>query len=178
MILALAGRRIDASDASVARFPAANIQQVSKAVQALLKEKKVATLVSSAACGADLISLAEAGKSNLRRRVILPFDRQRFRKKSVIDRPGDWGELYDCILDDVSAKGDLVIMDNAGGAEPFIAASQEVLNEAIRIGHEAGATVGAAIIWDGTERGAPDYTAEFANEARRRGLEIFEIRTL
>lgn len=178
MILALAGRRIDSDDASVARFPAANIERVRQAVRALLIEHNVTTIVSSAACGADLIALSEAGKLNLRRRVVLPFDQQQFRKDSVVDRPGEWGPLYDSILDDVSVHGEVVIMQNLGKEDPFIAASNRILEEAVVLGREGSESVGAAIIWDGAERGEPDYTAEFAKEARRRSLEIFEITTL
>ena len=67
-------------------------------------------VVSSAACGADLLALEQAGGLGLRRRVVIPFDRERFRAGSVVDRPGDWGGLYDSILDAVGAQGDLVVL--------------------------------------------------------------------
>lgn len=104
MIIALAGRRIDPADAKETRFPLRNIGRVRTGIRALLKEKAVTALVSSAACGADLIALSEAGQLGLTRRVILPFERGRFRETSVTDRPGDWGTLYDEILDALEAR--------------------------------------------------------------------------
>jgi hypothetical protein len=178
MILAVAGRRIDANDAESARFPLGNVQQVSKAVAALLKQKNVSAVVSSAACGADLIVLSESGELNLRRRVVLPFNREEFRKKSVTDRPGEWGPIYDNILDNASAKGDLVVLATDGKEDPFIAANNQILEQAAALGREQHERIGAAIIWDGTERGEPDYTAEFARDARQRNLEVFEVQTL
>ena len=61
MILALAGRRIDSNDADEVRFPLRNVGRVSKEVETLLSEDGVMALVASAACGADLIGLSEAG---------------------------------------------------------------------------------------------------------------------
>src|SRR5882672_10452911 len=94
MIIALAGRRVDSADAKQPRFPPRNVERVHTQTRAVLKEKGATALVSSAACGADLIALSEAGQLGLRRRVILPFERRRFRETSVTDRPGEWGRLY------------------------------------------------------------------------------------
>ena len=84
-------------------------------METLLSENGVTALATSAACGADLIGLSEAGKLGIRRRVVLPFSREKFRAESVIDRPGEWGHLYDMVLDEVSAMGDLVITRGAEG---------------------------------------------------------------
>ena len=91
MIIALAGRRIDAADADTQRFPVENIELVRRRLRELFERERPEALVSSAACGADLIALDEAGALGIRRRVILPFDRRRFRETSVIDRPGRLG---------------------------------------------------------------------------------------
>jgi hypothetical protein len=176
MIVALAGRRVDAADAAKSRFPLESVGRVSIAVRDYLQRKGATTVVSSAACGADLIGLCEAGKLGLRRRVILPFSREKFREVSVADRPGDWGGLYNRILDEIEAAEELVII-TVGDADPYTAASREVLDEAIGLGEEKHEVVGAVMIWDGELRGTPDYTAEFGSEARRRGLSVFEIRT-
>src|ERR1019366_7008755 len=104
MIIALAGRRVDSADAKESRFPLRNVGIVRTRARAALKEIGATALVSSAACGADLIALSEAGKLGLRRRVVLPFERSRFRDTSVTDRPGDWGPLYDQVLDAVRSE--------------------------------------------------------------------------
>ena len=178
MILALSGRRIDSNDADEPRFPLRNVGRVSREVQALLSTNAVAVLVSSAACGADLIGLSEAGKLGMRRRVVLPCGRERFRTESVMDRPGEWGGLYDMIIDDVSAMGELVTMGESPGADPYTAANHLILDEAIALGRERHDEVAALILWDGAPRGAPDYTADFAAEARTRGLKVLELSTL
>src|SRR4030095_8073400 len=108
MIIALAGRRIDAPDAATPRFPVENTEVAARRIHELLEAQGATALVSSAACGADLLALVEAGALGIRRRVVLPFDRKRFREISVVDRPGEWGRLYDDVLDEVSSNGDLV----------------------------------------------------------------------
>jgi hypothetical protein len=105
MIIALAGRRVDSAEAKESRFPAQNVETVRKRIRAVLRDKSATVLVSSGACGADLIALSEAGQLGLRRRVILPLERERFRDTSVTDRPGEWGPLYDQVLDESESGG-------------------------------------------------------------------------
>jgi len=113
MILAVAGRRIDGSDAKDSHFPLHNVDLVRQRMRSLLHASAATTMVSSAACGADLIALSEARELTLRRRIILPFARDRFRITSVADRPGNWGPLYDEILDEAEASGDLIVLEEA-----------------------------------------------------------------
>src|SRR5450432_2011251 len=93
MIIALAGRRVDPVHAKQQRFPAAskNVEIVRERIRIILQTEGATVLVSSAACGADLLALSEAGALGLRRRVVLPYDRKEFRATSVTDRPGEWG---------------------------------------------------------------------------------------
>lgn len=177
MILALAGRRIDSNDADEVRFPLRNVGRVSRAVETLFSQNGVTALVTSAACGADLIGLSEAGKLGVRRRVVLPFGREKFRAESVVDRPGEWGRLYDMILDDVSTTGDLVIRAGPSGGDPYVASNLAILDEAIALGSQRNEEVAAVIVWDGTPRGEPDYTADFGERSRERGMRVFEVRT-
>src|ERR1700684_3534400 len=101
MIIALAGRRIDAADAKQERFPAKNVAMVRERIRLMLQSQRATVVVSSAACGADLLALSEAGSLGLRRRIVLPFEREKFRATSVMDRPGEWGALYDEALNEV-----------------------------------------------------------------------------
>ena len=136
MIIALAGRRVDTADTKDTRFPLRNVETVRVRARAVLQEKGATALVSSAACGADLIALSEAGQLGLRRRVILPFERSRFRETSVTDRPGDWGLLYDYILDAVEAAGDLVVLECGSDDEAYAAANRAILDEAVDPGED------------------------------------------
>ena len=178
MIIALAGRRVDAIDASQPRFPLRNVETVSIAVRALFKQHGATAIVSSAACGADLIGLSEAETLGLRRRIVLPFNREKFRDTSVVDRPGEWGEVYDRILDDVEANGDLVVIDSVPDDEAYSTVNRVILDEAIGLELERTEPVGTVLVWDGVSRGETDYTAEFGAEARKRELAVFEILTV
>ena len=75
MIVTLAGRRIDAPNASIVRFPLDKSPTVHRRIQKLLEDYQVTALVSSAACGADLLALDVAGQLGIRRRVILSLAR-------------------------------------------------------------------------------------------------------
>ena len=178
MILALSGRRIDAPDADQVRFPLDNIGRVRTELRELLAEQGITWLVSSAACGADLIALSEAGQLGVRRRVVLPFSREEFRKSSVVDRPGDWGGLYDEVMDEVGASGNVVVVEAAQDEDPFHAVCREILAEASAIGKERHQPVGAVVVWDGNVRDSPDYTSEFGAEARAQGMPVFTIKTV
>src|SRR5512132_2440642 len=98
MIIAVAGRRIDAEGASPARFPLKNVALVRQRLEEVFSRETATAVVSSGACGADLVALTAAGARGMRRRMVLPFGRDEFRTSSVIDRPGDWGPVYDRLL--------------------------------------------------------------------------------
>ncbi len=94
-VLIAAGRRVDATDATVPRFPASQVAEVRRKVQELFNQEKPLAVVCSAACGADLIVLDVAESMGVKRYVLLPSKPAEFRKSSVVDRPGDWGDVYD-----------------------------------------------------------------------------------
>jgi hypothetical protein len=178
VIIALAGRRIDDVDADEIRFPASNIAKVRRAIGTMLESEKATALVSSAACGADLLGLSEAGRLGLRRRVILPFEKNRFRETSVTDRSGDWGPIYDEVLDQVEAAGDLVVLPDREDHDPYTAANHAILEEAFALTktHHQGLT--ALLVWDGVPRGEHDLTEEFGLEARERKMDVLEVLTI
>jgi hypothetical protein len=179
MIIALAGRRIDAPDAATPRFPLANVASVAQRVRELLEAERVTALVSSAACGADLVAQSAAGKLGLRRRVILPFARERFLTSSVTDRPGDWGGLYNELLDAVAAAGDLVVLSGAADeSAAYAAVNRGILDDAEALARASALPLTAVLVWDGSSRGAGDLTEAFGAEARRRGVRVLEVRTV
>ena len=97
-VVALAGRRIDAAGSSVSRFSLSDVALVRERLRHQLRAAKPEIVVCSAACGADLLALDVAMRLGIRRRVILPFGVKDFREHSVIDRPGDWGTLFDQLI--------------------------------------------------------------------------------
>src|ERR1700674_985171 len=181
MVVALAGRRTDAPGAPAPPVPLENAETVPARLRSLLESRGAAALVSSAACGADLLAQSEAGKLGLRRRVILPFDRERFLESSVIDRPGDWAPLYNQLLDTVTAAEDLVVL--LGGRaeddqEGYVALIRAILDEAEALGRSLHQPVSALLVWDGSAADDQDLTAAFGEEARRRGIPVVEVSTL
>ena len=166
-VVAVAGRRVDAADAAVARFPLHNCDRVGEAIASVLAEHSASTVVSSAACGADLLALEAARARGIRRRVILPFAVDRFRTTSVVDRPGDWGPLFDGLVADAAAERDLVILGNEEGDGAYARANIAILD----------AAKCALIVWDGASRGQEDLTEQFRTEAVSRGWRVEEIVT-
>ena len=69
MVVALAGRRVDAPDVERPRFPLANVEAVKKRLMALLADLNTSVIVCSAACGADLLALEAARRLRFRIRL-------------------------------------------------------------------------------------------------------------
>ena len=177
-VVAVAGRRIDAPDAAVERFPLHNRDHVRQAILSRLACDPVSAVVSSAACGADLLALDAARELGIRRRIILPFDVGTFRQESVVDRPGDWGPLYDAIVSDVMAVGDLLILD----ARPkqdlvYEQLNREILSEASKLVEAKATRRLALVVWEGTARASDDHTQHFLTMAAADGWTVDEIFT-
>jgi hypothetical protein len=177
MIVALAGRRVDALGAQP-RFPLQKIEIVRDRIHSALQEQKSIALVSSAACGADLLALLEAGRLGLRRRIVLPFDRAKFRKTSVIDRPGNWGSIYDRVLDEVEAKGEVMIIQPQSEETAYVDATYKILDEALRLSRDHHCSATAMVVWDGKSRGHRDLTEEFKVHAERQNIPVVQVLTL
>lgn len=188
MIVALAGRRIDAPGAEQQRFPLENIDVVAERLRTLLEDLKPYALVCSAACGADLLALDAARTLGIRRRIVLPFDASRFRATSVVDRPGNWGSLFDTLHQEARARNDLEIVSHEGDdEEAYAVATERIIAEALELAkEEAGRESGespesqptAIVVWDGRSRGEGDLTARFAALARKNGMRVMEIDTM
>jgi hypothetical protein len=179
VVIALAGRRVDAPDAGTARFPLANVELVSRRLDQMFDREKATALVSSAACGADLLALNVAGARRMRRRIVLPFDRARFRATSVSDRPGDWGPLYDRVLAELDPSHDVVTLEGQGeGTQAYVAVNQIILRDAIALAREMKIRAIGALVWEGSPRGSDDVTASFGTDARALGLRLVHVDTL
>jgi hypothetical protein len=177
-VTAFAGRRVDARSARQIRFPPQNVRMVEEGIRECLR-KAVCVLVCSAACGSDLLALGIAGDLGIRRRVLLPFDRARFRETSVVDRPGNWGEIYDRVLDEVQHQRDLVVLDyEQTDPAAYARTNAAIVDEALRISREQNKLAQALVVWDGKSRGSDDLTAHFLDDARGKGMPILEVLTL
>jgi hypothetical protein len=179
MVVALAGRRVDGPKAKAKQFPSVNLICVRERIRAELLFRNADSLVCSAACGADLLALDAAGDLGIRRRIVLPFPKERFRATSVTDRPGDWGPLFDRIVSEVEASGDLVVLPGADDDDQaYAAANHSILDEALSMAAPSDSRAGAIVVWNSAERGKEDLTAAFMREAREKGLSVKELSTL
>jgi hypothetical protein len=166
-VAVLGGRRIDVPNAPEPRLPKAAEGPVRDAIRRLLAREQVDLLVSSAACGADLLGLQAAEELGVRVRIVLPFDVERFRRQSVTDRGGRWGPIYDNLIGRTAARGDLIVREHPEGVDAFTANNREVLREA----DAAGACHGIAIlVWDGEASGPDDATADLAQRDEEAGF--------
>ena len=176
-VAALAGRRPDAVDAETPRFPLANIATVRAKLRELFISQRCTQLVCAAACGADLLALEAATELGIQIHIVLPFPTRDFREMSVVDRPGEWGELYDRMVTKAKEQGHLYLL----GYKPtdktaFSKTTKAIINHALKIAQ--GAQVWAVVVWEGKSRGEEDETQEFAELSHEMGFHKVEVLTL
>jgi hypothetical protein len=173
-VIVAAGRRVDALGAQVPRFPPPNVSKVSDSIKKLLAELDPQVVVCSAACGADLLLLQAAHKIQIRQIVLLPSEPEAFRESSVIDRPGDWGLLFEQVV----KTAQIEILKVPEGQEGYLETNLKLLDRAQQLARDNGVHTEALVIWDGISRGADDVTAHFLHESMSRKMRVFEIPTV
>jgi hypothetical protein len=173
-VIVSAGRRVDAPDAETPRFPPANVDIVRQRIQKYFTTEPPIALVCSAACGTDLLALDVAGQMNAKRHVLLGAEPAVFKKESVTDRPGNWGEMFDEVMKSARVE----ILKLAAGQEGYLQTNLDLLNRAQKLAKKAGTTVHALVIWNEQSRGADDVTAHFLEQAKQRQIAVREISTL
>lgn len=177
-IIAFAGRRVDPPGAGYRRFPLENLPLVRHRISAMLVSEGAAALVCSAACGADLIALAVAERLRLRRRIILPFAPDHFRETSVVDRPGEWGPVFDRCIAAARDGGDLVVLEAGTGDAAYAAANKTIIREAQALGAGTSSRQVALVAWEGGPRDDTDATKGFLDLALAAGFEWRSVSTL
>lgn len=176
-VAALAGRRTDRDGAPQQRFPEAVSRTVRARLVDALRAAEVRTLVCAAACGADLLALSAARELGIRRRIVLPYDPATFRRHSVDDRPGAWGELFDRTIAEAHERGDLRVLDlSPDDPASFERTNLAIVEEADRLAHETTRSAPLAyVVWDGPNGSDKDYTQDFVDGAIRHGFELAPI---
>lgn len=173
-VVVSAGRRVDAADAAVPRFPQQNVPGVQSQIEDFLNHQRPAALVASGACGADLLVLQAALNISVPCHVLLPSSPDTFRESSVTDRPGNWGPIYDAVL----KASKVEVLSLPQGQEGYMEINRKLLDKAQELAQAQGAPVTALVIWNRESRGDDDVTAHFLDEATRRGIAVQEISTL
>ena len=175
-VIALTGRRIDAPDTDPPRFLLANVPIVRKRLSGLFSAEHAVALVCSAACGADLIALEEAERLGIRRRIVLPFQPERFRETSVSDRPGDWGSAFDRLISSAEAVGDLVVLSNHEVDDAsYRSAGRTIIREAETLAraipNDPMPRLVVAIVWEGGIMAEADISEGIRSLAKEAGFE-------
>jgi hypothetical protein len=110
---------------------------------------------------------------HIRRRVVLPFSREDFRRRSVIDRPGDWGPKFDRLMSELEPEGNVLDLQlDPEAPHVYTRANEAILEQAVSLSGGASTEVLAVVVWEGRARGDDDYTAAFAAAAKQRGTAV------
>ena len=180
MIIALAGRRIDAPDAKAIRFPLKSVDRVRSDLKNFLIETRPVAIVCSGACGSDLIALEVAGSLGIQRSMVLPFDKSLFKNTSVTDRPGDWGKLFDKICEELTREEKIQERsypedDN----ETYRKTNIDILKRTEALANKySSKNMMAVVVWEGKPKDKDDTTKHFMEEAIKRDFIIREIKTI
>jgi hypothetical protein len=178
-VVALAGRRIDKTGNEPRHFPLEHVPQVRVRLHGFFREYMPTWLVSSAACGSDLLAQDVAGELGIRRRVVLPFGRDEFRARSVTDRPGDWGPRFDDLIEKLTANGTVLDLELDPGTDmTYLQTNEAILDQALELAKGERSRVMAVIVWEGNPRGSDDITQSFATSARVRGIAVHPVLTI
>jgi hypothetical protein len=180
--MALAGRRIDAADAEIKRFPLENVETVRNRIKDFFDLHHPSVLICSGASGSDLIALDIAGELQVQRHMVLPFPPDIFKEKSVADSPGNWAPLFDRIYKEISDTGNVSILNYAQDDEDRYAKTNIVILDMTKRPAEADEKNShkplALAVWDGQARSGTDMTAHFMEEAKKRNIDTVVISSL
>lgn len=177
-VVTLAGRRPDAEDADKIRFPSTNADMVRQRLHELFQREAYKTLISSAACGTDLLAIGVALQLGMQTFIVLPFAPEVFRRLSVTDRPGDWGEPFDEVIGQAKQAGTLRILNYAEeNTEAFLKTNEQMVALA-QSQVQANITPVCVLVWDGQPKGEDDATQQFGHLCREAGFPVIEVSTL
>lgn len=176
VVAALAGRRIDNQDTDKVRFPLFEAENVFNKLVRRFRQESIDYLVCSAACGADILALEAAEKLAVPAIIVLPFSSHTFRKISVTDRPGNWGERFDNVVKLASDRGNLVELGfDVDDDNSFSKTNSRIIQEALTLGLNRKL---AFVVWEGKSRGKGDSTADFMRIALSQGFEKKTVLTV
>ena len=198
MIVALAGRRIDKPDAKTPAFPLENIGKVRAELFSFLDKNSVTHLVSSGACGADLLGLEVAIKLKISCHLILPFEKEIFVAKSVSDCLENemWEAMFKKSYTFLEENQDVTILSiSPEDEDKYQKTNKAILNKVESLSNSLKKTEEylssnsvpkkiALILWEGKpktkfkEDETVDYTENILDSAKAIGFEIEVINTL
>ena len=170
------GHMVDLPGRPTPRFPESAVPAVQARIASVLEEHNILTGYGSAACGADLLFLrAVLDRPGGEVRVVLPFERERFRRVSVVRVPeqAHWGEEFDRVL--AAAKSVTELHDDPHRFEgnPFAYGNHVLLGMAEQKAREQDDTPVGFALWDENPAedrsgGTADFVRQLAARRHRR----------
>lgn len=116
----------------------------------------------------------------MRRRIVLPFDADRFAVTSVMDRPGEWMQRFAQHIDAAARVDDLMILQASDDDEHDYGIANAAVIAQARLVASSVAPVGALYafaVWDGVPNPSVDATAAFIALAVKANFSVVEIPT-
>jgi len=182
MIVAFAGRRIDANDAERPVFPLALADSVKAKLIYALRSANAVHIVTSGACGTDLLAMQAAETLQIPKTMILPFKAEIFKLTSVTDRPGDWGPIFDKLVAELRQSESLVELNfDKEDPDAYTETNFHILDQAKKLAAKneqethADRMLMAMIVWEGKPKSSGDTTHHFMQEAQKRNFIIKEV---
>ena len=182
MIVAFAGRRIDAKEAERPVFPLTLADSVKAKLISALRSTNATHVVTSGACGTDLLAMQAAEALQIPKTMILPFKAETFKSTSVTDRPGDWGPIFDKLVAELKHSEHLIELNfDKEDPDVYTKTNFHILDEAQKLAsknnqqNNPGGKLMAMIIWEGKPKSSGDTTYHFMQEAQKRNFIIKEI---
>jgi hypothetical protein len=180
-VIALAGRRVDAEGSRKVVFPLKNELLVRQRIKLAFEEENAKAFVSSAACGADLLALEVAKELRICPiYIVLPFERTRFLRTSVADKPGLWDRRYNNAVDDAESLGNLILLEGIEDDDSaYKRVNHLILAEANRLAAAKQPPLRriAIAVWEKPREGL-DLTRDFLERAKKLDFLIREISTI
>jgi hypothetical protein len=171
VLIVHAGNRIDAPGRATERFPASQVTVVAARVRQMLATLQPTRVVSNAAAGADLIMLRTAQAMGIPVHVLMPIERDRFLRESVLDNGADWVDEFDAVLThaEQDPHSDVVSVDLDANSQWHTEANAQLLQLAVDLAAAADNIPVLAFtirpIPNGEGTSVTDHFAELAEQA-------------
>ncbi len=157
-VITFLGHMISAPGAS-GRFPAESEHLVAQRIAAHLDERSFGFGYGSLACGADILSAEALLSSSAELYVVLPFDKDEFKRISVKPGGPGWSRRFDECLAKATSITYATEDSYMGDDLLFTYAARLAMGLALLHATFLGAEVEQAAVWDGKDVGGEGGTA-------------------
>ena len=177
-VIRFAGHMIDRPGRRPPRFPPELEDAVRKAIVRKLNRLKAGFGFGSAACGSDILFQEAMQRRGNETHIVLPYDKDEFRKASVDIIPGaDWGKRYYTVLASATRTIFASNQKTAGSYVTYQYANDLVSGLAALRAHSLGAELVLLAVWDGRSGDGAGGTKSIVESWRGLGRRVEIIKT-